>query len=277
MSKALAQIWGIARCEFLIHWRRRGLKVVFLSYLVMQILCLLVKFGIPGSAGANQPASISAARLAANTDAVIFNTWIVEVIFMLVMFPLIVAETLPRDRQFGVRELLDSLPLSPFAYLSGKLLGAWISVAAGATVLVVGAGIAWRIVAGPYQLGPFLAMGLTGIGLLSVLNCGLAILAAAGQRNASRALLVGLACVVIVPLLLIPIGTTSPVQLLSPLRLPIFYYYLNLGGAGLPTFVWFGKSLSANTAFALTAVGGFVELAIAGIVARYTLKSGGEE
>ncbi len=276
MNNPLAQIWGIARCEFLIHWRRRGLKVMLLSYAVMQIFFFFVQFEMSGSgAEANQSTSLTAEILAAHTHAVLFGTWLIGAAFLLVMFPFIVAESLPRDRQFGVRELLDSLPIPLPVYLGGKVLGAWAAVGSAVLPVVAVASVVWRFIVGPYQVGPVLGMALIGFGVLVVLNNGLTVLAAAGQRNATRALLVGLGCVLVLPLLLLPFGTSSPVQLLSPLRLPILYYYA--GGTTLPAIVWSGKSLSAETAFALTAAGGLVELAIAGVLALYTLKSGGEE
>ena len=38
MKETLAQMLGIIRYEFRIHWRRRGLKVMFLALLVMQVV-----------------------------------------------------------------------------------------------------------------------------------------------------------------------------------------------------------------------------------------------
>jgi hypothetical protein len=97
---------------------------------------------------------------------------------------------------------------------------------------------------------------------------------AAGQPNVVRALLVGLACVIVLPLILLQFGSASPIQLLNPLRLPILYYYM--GGTGLSDIVWFGQELDATVAYALTVAGGLLELVVAGLLAHYTDRPGGE-
>ena len=50
---------------------------------------------------------------------------------------LFLAETIPLDRQFKVRELIDALPISRAMYLGGKVLGVWAGLAL--IVLVGGA------------------------------------------------------------------------------------------------------------------------------------------
>jgi ABC-type transport system involved in multi-copper enzyme maturation permease subunit len=269
MSSKLAQLWAIARYEFRIHWRRRGLKVMLLSYLAMQGLFFLVTaeghfFEFP-----------AAEMWDTNTDAIIFSTWPLAGAFLLVMFPFVVAEAVPRDRQFGVRELLDSLPLPRPVYLAGKVLGAWFGVASAALAVMALAGIVLRFILGPYGIGLFLAIMLVGANLLIMLNSGLAVLAAAGQPNVVRALLVGLACTIVLPLILLQFGSTSPIQLLNPLRLPILYYYM--GGTGLSDIVWFGQELDTTVAYALTVAGGLLELVVAGLLAHYTDRPGGEK
>jgi len=275
MPHSLAQTWAIARCEFRIHWRRRGLKVMLLAHLVMQVFFFLWQyfqgsFILPGN-----PLNIPAADiLTYNTGIVLLGSWPAAAVFLLVMYPFVAAEALPRDRQFGVRELLDSLPLPRPVYLAGKVLGVWLSVAAAVLPVMALSGVAWRIMVGPYRLGPFLAAMLLGTNVLILLNCGLTVLAAAGQPNALRALLVGLACVIVVPLLLQQAGTSSPLQLLNPLRPTILYYYMD--NAVWPDIVWLGRTLRAAEAYALAAAAGLLELIVAGVLAFGAGRPGGE-
>lgn len=269
MSSKLTQLGAIARYEFRIHWRRRGLKVMMFSYLAMQGLFFLV------AAEGNFFEFPAAEMWGTNTDAIIFSTWPLAGAFLLVMFPFVVAEAVPRDRQFGVRELLDSLPLPRPVYLAGKVLGAWIGVASAALTVMALAGIVLRFILGPYAIGLFLTIILVGANLLILLNSGLAVLAAAGQPNVVRALLVGLACAIILPLIMLQFGSASPLQLLNPLRLPILYYYI--GGSGLPDIVWFGQALDPTAAYALSVAAGLLELVVAGLLACYTDRPGGEK
>ena len=270
MPSRLAQVWTIARYEFRIHWRRRGLKVMVLSYLAMQGFFFVV--AAQGNPLALPPA-LEAWR--DNTNAVISGTWLVAGMFLLVMFPTVVAEAVPRDRQFGVRELLDSLPLTRPVYLAGKLLGAWFCVASATLSVMVLAGVAWRFILGPYAVDDFIAILLIGANLLILLNSSLAVLAAAGQPSVVRALLVGLACVIVIPLIMLQIDSTSPLQLLNPLRLPILYYYVD--GPGLPEIVWMGQDLDAAVAYAGAVAGGLLELVVAGLLAFYTDRPGGQK
>ncbi len=269
MSSKLAQLWAIARYESRIHWRRRGLKVMLFSHLAMQFLFFLV-------AAEEHSFKFPAAEIwDTNTSVIIFSTWPLAGTFLLVMFPFVVAEAVPRDRQFGVRELLDSLPLPRSVYLAGKVLGAWFGVASAVLAVMALAGIVLRFILGPYVIGLFLAIMLVSANLLILLNSGLTVLAAAGQPNVVRALLVGLACMIVLPLILLQFGPASPIQLLNPLRLPILYYHMD--GTGLSDIVWFGQALDATVAYALTAAGGLLELVVAGLLALYTDRPGGEK
>ncbi len=296
MTNTLAQLWAVTRCESRIHWRRRGLKVMFFAYILLQLFFCVT--GIIGyedakcvtytdytssdgtivSVCTEQRSLAEAEASTARTSTVIMSTWVIGAVFALTMFPMIMAEAAPRDRQFGVRELLDSLPVSAPVYLAGKVLGAWISVVGPVLAVMVGAGVVWRLAIGPYQVGPFLAMMFFGVVLLIVLNGSLTVLAAAGQPNATRALLAGLVCVIIVPSLLSLLSPDSPVQLLSPFRLHILLYYMNYANQmDMPKLVWFGKSVSTEASFALSAIGGLVELAVAGGIALYVTRPGGKK
>jgi hypothetical protein len=113
------------------------------------------------------------------------------VVFLIVL-PIAAADAIPRDRQLGVDELLETLPLSKAVYLSGKLLSLWVSVLAGLAAALLVIGLFWWFAIGPFDLGLYLEMGVLGAGTLAVLQSGLALLLSAGQPAQRRAVLVGL-------------------------------------------------------------------------------------
>jgi ABC-type transport system involved in multi-copper enzyme maturation permease subunit len=189
------QLLGMIRYEFVMHWRRRALVGVTLSAIGVPLF-LLVVFGqndiaeIQRTWVAAGGVSDEAARSAVTRYAVTYGSMILYMILLLIL-PVLAADAIPHDRQSGVRELLDSLPLSPATYLLGKLAGFWVSVTAAmlAALIVLGAG--WWLLLGPYHVDRYAAMWsamLVGVGLV---NSGLSLLLCAGQPNRRRAILIG--------------------------------------------------------------------------------------
>src|SRR5262245_9115916 len=113
-SRQIAQVLGITQYEFRMHWRRRGLMILMWSILVIVGISILVagdsvtQLSLPGG----DPAVARQVKTAA-LILTVFSPISVGLVFVL---PLVAAETIPLDRQYGVRELLDTLPLSPNAY-----------------------------------------------------------------------------------------------------------------------------------------------------------------
>jgi len=46
-------------------------------------------------------------------------------ILIVLLLPLMVAEIIPLDRQYRVREVIDATPISESLYVAGKLLSVW--------------------------------------------------------------------------------------------------------------------------------------------------------
>ena len=98
-----------------------------------------------------------------------------------------------KDQQFGVRELLDSLPFGPGLYLIGKLLGVWASVVIGFGGFALLTALVWLPILGLFNLGIYLDMWLVGILPLAFFTSGISTLLPAGQPTRRRAALVGVA------------------------------------------------------------------------------------
>jgi len=109
---------------------------------------------------------------------------------LVIMVPPVMADTIPRDCQLGVRELLDSLPLSSGIYVAGKLVGAWASLLLGWAGFGVGVGLAWLPILGSFYLGPYLDTWLIGVLPLTLYTVAVSVLLPAGQPTRRRAVLV---------------------------------------------------------------------------------------
>lgn len=206
MGLKLAQVGGMIRYEVRMQWRRGGLlaiMVLLAAALFLSGLWWWVEIRAMGAEGAASGVTISPERARQRaTMAVTYLPWMyiiapISVPWMLLLLtvPLIAAETIPQDRQAGVRELLNSLPLSPGVYLTGKLLGVWAGVVAGLAGIALLFGLLGWLLHGPYDLGEYLVLWAVGVTPLTLFTSGMSALLAAGQPTRRRATLVGSAFV----------------------------------------------------------------------------------
>jgi hypothetical protein len=117
--------------------------------------------------------------------------WLGVVLIAILMVPPLVADTIPKDRQLGLKELLESLPLSPGVYLAGKLFSLWLNLLLSLGLAALLTGLAWWFLVGPFNLRLFLDLWAIGAAGLLLINAGTSLLLAAGQPNNRRAILVG--------------------------------------------------------------------------------------
>ncbi len=189
---SLTQLLAIIRYEFLLQWRRVALPVVVVGLMVTPILGAVVAWGdFQGyrQAIAEGTLAVEVAR-SEITAAMLPVIWLGVLLITTLFVPLVVSDTIPKDRQLGVRELLDTLPLSPAIYVTGKLLSLWASLLVGVTLAALIAGLVWWLVIGPFSLGLFLHLWFIGALGLSLINGSTSLLLAAGQPSSRRALLV---------------------------------------------------------------------------------------
>jgi hypothetical protein len=117
---------------------------------------------------------------------------------LIIMLLLMSAETIPLDKHYHVRELLNTLPMGRATYLGGKVLGVWIGIFVGfllCALLYVPIASA-RF--GTFDMSAYVR--LWGVMLLpaAIFSSGMAILGAAGVATRRASVLVGL--------VLIPVG-----------------------------------------------------------------------
>ena len=218
--KTLQQIFAIARTEFRFGLRR-GAPVV-----VTAVLGLILGAGILMNIGNNvqmadpymeQYTPEQVAKLAQNgitaevyrslsqgdfadlTAIDTTQTWFFLYLALLFL-PVATAGTLPADRQFGVLELLRSMPIGGNIYLAGKILGVigtvvftacfpfllFLAILEGTMLKFIGYGV-------PLELLTFY-LKLSALDSLPVLACGaaLGVLAGVAFRTRRRAILPGI-------------------------------------------------------------------------------------
>ena len=138
-----------------------------------------------------------------------------------------VADTIPLDRQYGVRDTLDSLPLSQGVYILGKLLGTWAAVLVGMLVIMVLTAIGWWFLGGAYDVMAYIQMWVVGVAWIAILNSGIGVLVSAGQPNRRRAIVVAILFVVVaIALFGGSMQGNDFLGIVSPMRGAILTYYL---------------------------------------------------
>src|SRR5690349_6357110 len=136
-QKRMRQIGAIVRYELLMAWRRRSLPILWVLLLAAVVGFAfiventtqtqpVVNSMAEQSSGANAPAWEQGVNPEEATHTFTLMTiMIAGMIVYSVTVTLMMGEIIPLDRQFKVRELLDTLPLSRTVYLGGKLFSAW--------------------------------------------------------------------------------------------------------------------------------------------------------
>lgn len=221
-----SQLIGILKYEFRMHWRRRALLILTWGILFVAIISVLI-------AGDNlrQLSSLEAAadlKHDAVVSALILTIFSPIGISLAVILPILVADAIPLDRQYGVRDLLDTMPLPLGIYLAGKLLGMWTAVlnAIGLVMILVGA--IWWLVAGAFNLAPYLEVFLVAITSITVLNGSLGVLIPAGLSTRRQAIIFTLGGLLFLFWLfggLAPSGADFT-DMFGLMRLPIINHYL---------------------------------------------------
>ena len=275
ITKTLA----IARYEFKLLWRQRIIPILVL---VLAALPLIFGFFIRSelSGGTGFFAEINpegAGDISQSVTATVqWFSWAAIYLILTIMAPLVMSAQIPRDRQLGVRDLLDGLPLPPGVYLNGKLLGAWTALFASLLGAMGVALVGWRLQLGAVHIPSVVSLWLVGGSAVIVLNTGLAVLLAAGQPTRRRAYLVSGLFNFVTLLFYVRANTsldnTDPTrfawwQFFTPDRSPMTTYFLfqNIGlmlrnFPGVP-------AVSINRVWQ-TVLAGLLELALVWFVAR---------
>lgn len=212
----MSKLNAIVRYELLMAWRRRSLPILWVLLLVGVLgFSLLVKSvnqqtpaveqSVARNVGDDGPEWARGLDVVETTNTIsLINVLIAGMIFYTIGVTLMMGETIPLDRQFKVRELLDTLPLNRATYLGGKLLGAWAGLLAGTVVVGVICALAIRLIFGTYDLRVFVALWVAMLVPESLLAAALSVLASSQAGSRRVAVMIGL--------LLIPVVMTLAVS-----------------------------------------------------------------
>ena len=240
----VTQLLAMLRYEFLLQWRRPALIAVTGGLVTMPVFGLFIsRAQFAGQTAALAAGSLSAEAARASVTATLIPfIWIGMWLVMMLLVPIVVADTVPKDRQFGMRELLDSLPLTTGTYLSGKLLSLWVSLLVSVVCAMLVGGLTWQFGVGAFNWEIFLEVWLVGGLGLALVNSGLSMLLAVGQPSNRRAVLVGVgfaaASLAMIGVVFILPGTFWQAMNLARPVLTL-YYFLGWPGAN------FGESGAA--------------------------------
>lgn len=218
----ISQILAMGRYEFWMHLRRPVWVTITLVPLIYVLLSLLLLGDNFQSQSTN-----SGEGQAVLTAAILFITWSPLSMLLIFILPIMVSDVIPLDHQHNMRELLDTLPLTPATYLMGKLAGMWAMVLAALSIVMLLSGVGWRLRLGAYDLGSYLQMWVIGVATLVILNGSIGVLINAGLSTRRRAILLSVV-VMILSFRVFGAYLTEETLLgiVSPLRGPILSYYL---------------------------------------------------
>jgi hypothetical protein len=216
------RVLGMARYEFLMHWRRRPLRVVALTLLFCASAGAVIV-----SADPDMLSMLTAGQMRDANEMLITLAMIpVVLMLMIFVFPVVMADSAPIDAQTGASELLAATPLMPAQYLAGKLVGLWAAGGAAAFGVMAITAVLWAVTLGAYSIGVYLEIWIVAAAIMA-LNGGLALLIGATQPTRARAAVLVIAFMS----LAIVFGTgslTDPTfpMLISPARLTVVNTYM---------------------------------------------------
>ncbi len=208
----MSKIGAMVHYELLMAWRRRSLPILWVLLLAGIVgFALLMR-----SVNEKTPVYDDVTQVLTNADApewaqginpvvashtiTLGNLMIAGMIFYTVGVVLLMAEVIPLDRQFKVRELLDTLPLSRASYLAGKILSMWAGLLLGTVLVgVIAAPLVWLIL-GAYDLRVFAALWIAMLLPESFAAAALTVLAASFVGSRRAAVMIGL---VVLPFVLV--------------------------------------------------------------------------
>jgi hypothetical protein len=210
MSIYSSQLGGMVWYELVRHWRRRGLPVAVLLWLLVTLWANHL-LGSPTSFVTPAVASMAAAQQITNTIRVLFATSSISVILVVLTLGVMVAETIPLDRQLGVREWHNALPLSPTVYLGGKLLGVWTAALLGLVVVFLLSIPLLRLMFGPFDVAVFVKLWLLALTPAAFIVSGISTLLASLFASRRWAMFLGVVVAMSCYLYLVP-GFTNYMQ-----------------------------------------------------------------
>jgi hypothetical protein len=241
---AWRQVGAMTVYEARMQWRRRTMLAVLSWPIVVSVLLAFVALNDLGGQGVLSTTAQATALVQHKTAlALTAAAWLPLYVGLLTL-PTVVADVIPKDRQLGLGDLVDTLPFTAGTYLAGKVFSVWLAVIGfllGAMVLI---GAAWWLVIGPFDVALYLRMWLGGALPLALVNSGLAVFLAAGLNTRRYAAVVGLSLTMLGIATMFTDYASPFLNGLSPARPALFRYFLReiipalASSASLESVLW---------------------------------------
>ncbi len=219
LLRTLLQLSGMIRYEFIRNWRRKGLPMMMIIWLVAVIWGTTIfsgpDFFQPGAAILEGSALVRKTEATVN---ILIASGGISSVFAIFTLSILAAEIVPLDRQLGVMEWFDTLPLGPASYLVGKILGLWAAIFSGVLAISILSGIAHYLLIGPFDLIAFARLWLGALMLTSLYISGLSALVTSWLRSRRWAVFVGMGLAIVSYIYLIP----SILQLMADTYMDFF-------------------------------------------------------
>jgi hypothetical protein len=283
----IAQFGAILRYEMLLLWRARAWLVgaALLVLLVFWLTLSMSETQIWKDARAELARATPEARAALVADAqagslrsfIAIGTTLH--VLALLLYPLLFADGIAKDRQYGIRELWQSLPLGEGNYLAAKISAAMLIVLLSLVLSSIFIWIAWAALVYPMPLLDFVLVILLLVVPVALPNTAIILLLTASQPTRRRAILfaVGLTTATLVLLAFGMAGSPDAPTLIEYLNIghPVsvqFYISNFLGVLGSAT----NKTVNVNAITSGQLVIGFViafaEIGLFWLLVRYFTK-----
>ncbi len=226
-----AQLAALVRMELWFLWHRRSLVVTGVALIALPLLGALVS--APAYQSYREIVALGGvaavtARHAVTLRMLPYFLSTCQLVFS-IFLPVMVADIIPLDAHVGMRELLNSLPLSRRVYLAGKVLSVVLGVVLITVALLVIAGGVWWLGVAPFEIP--LILELVGVfWVMGVVNGASVVLLASRARRFRSALQIGaLYAGVCGATLLLGIFLENPLlKALLPGRPAVILYYILL-------------------------------------------------
>ena len=205
LSLTIVQLGGMIRYEFIRNWRRKGLPMMMLIWLVSVVWGATLFTGPTFfQPGAELTAGSALIRKVGVTLNILIASGGISSIFAIFTLSILAAEIMPIDRQLGVMEWFNTLPLGPALYLTGKLLGLWTAIISGLLTIGILSGIGHYFFNGPFDLRAFARLWIGSLMLISLYISGLSALGTSWFGSRRWAVFVGMGLAIVGYIYLMP-------------------------------------------------------------------------
>lgn len=189
----LTQLSGMIRYEFIRNWRRKGLPMMMGVWLVSVVLGTNL---FTGPSFFQPSPELLAGSPLINKVGITLDILIasggISTVFAIFTLSILAAEVVPVDRQLGVNNWFNALPIGTTTFLLGKLFGIWTAIFAGIFCIATISGIAHFLWLGAYDFPAFLQLWLFALTIIALYVSGISVLITSWIKSRRWAIFISL-------------------------------------------------------------------------------------